>query len=286
MINGCIVLAGTLLMLFNCIEFTRFRLKLKATLGETSSNFHRLAMTYQILVWLFFFGYLVTCLLMMIYGSEGGLIFLICTIFLAGSIFVCINLNFLKFMRDSIVHARLSETDSMTGLLNKVAGRKNIDEAFERETNPVYLAIVDLDNFKQVNDIYGHLAGDEVLKKTAEIIRNSIEADDIACRFGGDEFVLCLKNKKPEEVEALLTKMTEQICEIGTCYQRAHLSGSAGVSYGVGTCAGGCASYEDIMSQADKALYHVKHRGKCGYYIFSTAPSDGTENNGPANNAV
>ena len=286
MINSCIVLAGTLLMLFNCIEFTRFRLGLKAMLDETSSSFHRLAMAYQILVWLFFFGYLVTCLLMMVYGSEGGLIFLICAIFLAGSIFVCINLSFLKFMRDSIVHARLSETDSMTGLLNKVAGHKNIDEAFGRELNPVYLAIVDLDNFKQVNDRYGHLAGDEVLKKTAEIIRDSIDVDDIACRFGGDEFVLCLKNKTPEEVEALLANMTEQICEIGTHYQKAHLSGSVGVSCGIGACAGGCASYEDIMGQADKALYHVKHRGKCGYCIFSTTSSGDTENNASANSTA
>ena len=150
---------------------------------------------FHLLILFFFIGY---CLIFsQIYknAQSSNLIIILAQVLFWGAIFVVITIVLLKIMLETIVATKLNQTDSLTSLLNKMAGHGKIDEALITGEKPIFLAILDLDNFKKANDIYGHLVGDEILIKIAQIIKANVEKTDISCRFGGDEFVIALFDK-------------------------------------------------------------------------------------------
>ena len=158
--------------------------------------------------------------------------------------------------------------DGLTGFLNKSAVNEKLTEVCKKDDGA--LMIIDIDNFKKVNVLYGHDKGDQVLVAFADVIRKSTREKDIIGRIGGDEFIIFLRNFKGESGISslndrinleLLSRMHELVGEI--------IPFSIGVSIGVSFIPTDGREYELLFRKADTALYQVKQHGKHGYNIFS-----------------
>ena len=144
--------------------------------------------------------------------------------------------------------------DELTGLYN----RKKLD-LLNIHNNNICLIIFDIDNFKQINDTYGHLKGDEVLKALADTIKQNVRETDILIRWGGEEFLVILEHIKDIEMaKNLAEKLRHKINEI-VVSEVGHFSCSFGVSCGFITARN---DVERILSKADEALYRAKGNGK------------------------
>ncbi|WP_078556318.1 GGDEF domain-containing protein [Bacillus alkalicellulosilyticus] len=109
---------------------------------------------------------------------------------------------------------RLSKVDALTGLYNHKTFHEYIDHLVvqsKKYAMPLQLAIVDIDNFKSINDTYGHSVGDIVLKRVAEAILSKVTEDDIVARYGGEEFAIILTNKSMEEAHLITEKVRAYI---------------------------------------------------------------------------
>ncbi len=152
--------------------------------------------------------------------------------------------------------------DELTQLYNRYylehEGKKEIERA-RRYKYPLSLIILDLDNFKQINDRFGHTQGDRVLRKFARIIMSNIRRSDIAVRYGGEEFIILLPYTHIEDAE----KIAERIRKTfeSTKFRFDHEIASITVSGGVATIEDGEDLF-DLIDKADKALYYAKKEGK------------------------
>lgn len=154
---------------------------------------------------------------------------------------------------------RISYTDSLTGINNRTKFNDELTNWIKytaRYKTPLSLAIFDFDDFKLINDNYGHMAGDQVIIETAGIIKNAIRQTDIFARWGGDEFVLLLPNTDFPQAKELIERLRMQVAshnfEIG---QPVKLSFGL-VSPGTGE------NEDSILRRADKLLYEAKKTGK------------------------
>ena len=113
-----------------------------------------------------------------------------------------------KRKREGLLH--LAETDQLTGLYNKVTTERKIKEYFEENPNSQSLLFVlDIDNFKKINDTMGHAFGDEVLREIGQGLKQQFRASDIIGRAGGDEFIILLKHVTEDQIQ--LEKAKEEI---------------------------------------------------------------------------
>lgn len=162
-----------------------------------------------------------------------------------------------------------AETDKLTGLLNKITF-ENICREYIQNISAGELAalfVIDLDNFKKANDTYGHQFGDLILKKFAEALRDNFKTDGIVGRFGGDEFVILLKNVADIN---FVTDKAREILKLARDLHSDkdwHLSASTGISI----INGNEKNYSEIFSAADKSVYVVKNQGRNGFSINETA---------------
>ncbi len=155
--------------------------------------------------------------------------------------------------------------DPLTGLFN----RRYMEESFERElhraarseTPAVSFMMIDIDHFKKINDSYGHDAGDMVLRELGHILTSKSRKYDIACRFGGEEFVLCLPGACREIAEKRATDIRDSVKRLNLRYD--------GRDMGVITVSIGISIYPDLgetpgelMKKADQALYQAKENGR------------------------
>lgn len=153
---------------------------------------------------------------------------------------------------------REAETDFLTGFYNKRALRNLLIvelETMTRYDTPLSVIFLDIDDFKTYNDTFGHVAGDIVLQKTAEIIRNSVRLVDFAARYGGEEFVIILPGTKEEGAVAVAERIRKSV-EI---YPFPHRQVT--VSLGV-TSAKKDDSVDALLVRADQACYQAKRQGK------------------------
>ena len=134
--------------------------------------------------------------------------------------------------------------------------------------------IMDVDCFKDVNDTYGHLAGDLVLQKTGRFLRNQFRGGDILGRIGGDEFVVFMKNvDSADHVQAKVRELTQKIHEL----QIPELKGKTlSVSLGVSYAPDHGKTYLELYNHADEALYETKRNGKNGYTVYSAGGTEDT----------
>lgn len=165
-----------------------------------------------------------------------------------------------------------AEHDPLTGIMN----RGTFDELKQYlKVNPCALAllIIDIDNFKQINDGYGHEVGDEILKKVAKLIKESFRSNDYPARIGGDEFAVIVTEIMPEMKTSLLKKaaMMNEILK-NPSDDLPPVSLSIGIAFGKNGFA------DDLYTKADRALYIVKENGRCGCRIYE---EEGSKNKSP-----
>jgi diguanylate cyclase (GGDEF)-like protein len=167
-------------------------------------------------------------------------------------------------------------TDDLTGLDN----RRRFDEALDNELvrsrtfgSPLSLLLVDLDNFKVVNDEFGHQRGDEVLRRTADLIREHLRDADIAARLGGDEFAIIAPDTGSAGAVALAERLRRSFRRL---HQGPDLLPAVTASFGVAECIEDEPA-EAFLSRADHALYEAKRRGRDCVALASVEPRRQTD---------
>jgi diguanylate cyclase (GGDEF)-like protein len=179
------------------------------------------------------------------------------------------NLQLRESLRNQAVR------DGLTGLYN----RRYFDEAAERELSraqrherPLVFMVLDVDHFKRFNDTHGHDAGDLLLREVGQLLRSSVRQSDVACRYGGEEFVLILPESPLEEARRRADQIRLAFHQLGLPYQGKSL-GTISVSIGV-------AAYPDhgndrvtLLRNADAALYRAKHEGRDRVMLATITPA-------------
>lgn len=155
-----------------------------------------------------------------------------------------------------------SLTDGLTGLANRRALDRQLQDAFRscrRDGADLSLALLDLDDFKRINDTFGHQLGDEVLRRTARVLRDHTRAGDLTARYGGEEFAVAF----PRTALADAVRAAEQLCsrirEIE--WSQLHPQLTVTVSIGVAS-ATDAIDVAQLLADADHSLYQAKHDGK------------------------
>ncbi len=169
-------------------------------------------------------------------------------------------------LENARLHA-IVERQALIDGLTGIANRRGCEDALaheiarsDRMVAPLTLVVADLDDFKQINDRYGHDAGDDVLREFASVLRRTLRESDLAGRWGGEEFVLLLPGTDEEGGARLAERVRSALRERS-------FHGRDGASFGV-TCSFGVAQHRpgeeerQLFSQADRALYEAKRRGK------------------------
>lgn len=164
---------------------------------------------------------------------------------------------------------RLAETDSLTGLYNKATTEFLIEEALSEPIVKGHLhalLIIDVDNFKNINDNFGHLYGDTVLSALSDILKHTFRSEDIVGRLGGDEFFVFVKNFASVELlyaraEAICNQFRHTYVENG---QAVHISASVGLA--IFPAHG--ETFDALYQNADIALYTVKANGKDNFFLY------------------
>ena len=161
---------------------------------------------------------------------------------------------------------RLAHTDSLTGLYNHRFFHERLTAELARavrSADVVALIMLDIDDFKHLNDVYGHSVGDEVLSGLAEILRDMVRASDIVCRLGGEEFALILPSNGVTEARGLAARLRERLKR--TTFAPA---GSIKVSVGVSQGPEHAVNPRELLACAEAAMMTAKARGKDRTVVF------------------
>jgi diguanylate cyclase (GGDEF)-like protein len=155
-------------------------------------------------------------------------------------------------------------TDPLTGLANRRQFFDTLEREFERAQRfgtPLSLIMLDIDNFKQMNDVRGHLAGDAVLHGTAGTIEDLIREIDLAARYGGEEFGVLLPQTNLEGAKNLAERLREAVAQRVVTFGEDQINGVT-ASFGVASGPRANADHLDLVARADAALYRAKRGGK------------------------
>lgn len=153
--------------------------------------------------------------------------------------------------------------DPLTGLFNR-RGLQAALSVIRKEEYPLAAFLLDLDNLKAINDTYGHEAGDRAIQSFADLLRHKTRREDILCRYGGDEFLIILKNMNNT---AAVAKKGKDICETFRNDQ-AENGHPASCSIGIALCGTGETPSSELFERADQALYHAKREKKGGCCLW------------------
>ncbi len=156
--------------------------------------------------------------------------------------------------------------DALTGLWNRAYTEEKVEEMIQRGVAGA-LFMMDMDNFKAINDNYGHIAGDHVLKLFADTLRKYAYEEDVVCRIGGDEFMAFVVGENSKTVLGNHAEnIINDVCKhIETCKFDTNTS----VSVGIAQYPEDGADFKSLYNAADKALYYVKQNGKNSYHFYS-----------------
>ena len=159
--------------------------------------------------------------------------------------------------------------DPLTDLYNRAAFDNELNNSLLRAqrhpTNHVALLLIDLDDFKQVNDNYGHQAGDQLLQTLALRFKSMQRKNDFVCRLGGDEFAWIADTNDTDSVEALLARILKEL-QKPVALERAIINVSC--SIGASLFPNLASDSKKLFHQADKSMYHIKRSGKSGYALY------------------
>ncbi|MGN0641818.1 MAG: diguanylate cyclase domain-containing protein [Huintestinicola sp.] len=159
-----------------------------------------------------------------------------------------------------------SQQDALTGLWNRAYTERAVNELIENGTVGA-LFMIDMDNFKAINDNYGHIEGDNTLKMFADTMRHFSKDGDVLCRIGGDEFVMFVSGlTSKSEIGNLAGDIISDLCYK---IEQKKFETNSSVSIGIAQIPGDGADFNTAYNAADKALYYVKQNGKNSYHFFS-----------------
>jgi diguanylate cyclase (GGDEF)-like protein len=162
-------------------------------------------------------------------------------------------------IRNAVLFAELQETaarDKLTGLYNRRLFEEQLEAAVARSLRTrqdLALLVVDLDGLKRINDVSGHVTGDQALRTLADALRATIRATDVACRLGGDEFGVILPGSSAEDAIRVAERAQETLAEIGR--------GQFSFSGGIARVTPVQSSAENVYRSADLAAYRAKAAG-------------------------
>ena len=167
---------------------------------------------------------------------------------------------------------RLTVTDDLTRLHNS----RYFNEVLEREIgraqrykHHVSLIFLDLDNFKTINDRFGHLAGSRTLCEVGGLLTQAARSSDVVCRYGGDEFTIVLP-ETDEKGSRTIAERARKIIEEATLLQSMDLAVHITASFGVASLPAHVSSRVELVQAADAAMYHIKLNGKNGVAVAPT----------------
>ncbi|MGY4878548.1 diguanylate cyclase [Vreelandella aquamarina] len=187
----------------------------------------------------------------------GVLVFVILSL-MAGLLLALLRLN-----REHERVTRLSQADELTGLGNRRYLLNCMDALYlqhQDEASSLSLALLDIDHFKQVNDSFGHPAGDRILQVFAEALMSASRKGDIVARLGGEEFCVLMPDTGANGALELAERIRQRIAMLS--HQQLGVPTSVTVSLGLATVNRGDVSFERLYSRADKALYQAKIQGR------------------------
>ena len=156
-----------------------------------------------------------------------------------------------------------ANVDALTGLRNRRSFERTLQEFYrdyKKFGYPFSLIMMDIDNFKEVNDTYGHLVGDRVLKEIGNILRNYLRAKDVPARTGGEEFAIILPGVTKNEALMVAERLRRVISKHKIRVDSSEISVTA--SFGVSQIDNSVEEPEDLLREADKNLYQAKRTGK------------------------
>jgi diguanylate cyclase (GGDEF)-like protein len=175
---------------------------------------------------------------------------------------VALALSRERARRDAEEFARAAIMDPVSGLFNRRYFHERLEEELDRarrHSTTVSLLMIDIDNFKNINDRYGHLAGDLVIRGVGDILKRSVRKFDLCTRFGGEEFAIVMPGSGPENSAPVAERIRQRIeafrpsdAELADL----HVTASIGMSVSSG------GSARELISYADQALYQAKEEGK------------------------
>lgn len=168
-----------------------------------------------------------------------------------------------KFANDIASLRKLAETDPLTNLLNRRAFMESASDAmryYQRYNRPIATLIVDIDHFKRVNDDHGHAAGDAVIRRVGELIAQTLRETDKVARFGGEEFVVLLREVSEHDAHELAERIRLIIAESVIPYDDKELSVT--VSVGCAAITSHDRDVEELIERTDRALYAAKASGR------------------------
>ncbi len=180
--------------------------------------------------------------------------------------------NELKPSPESLIYLAL--TDELTNLYNRRYLFQQLPQIIKKNQTknyPFSFCMIDVDHFKEINDTYGHLAGDEVLSKVALLLKENVRDKDIVTRYAGDEFAILFPETSKEEAQPILNKLVQIVADT-PCLPQFNLKVT--LSAGLASFPDDAQTAKDLIEAADKALYASKKMGRNRVSLFSLIPKE------------
>lgn len=188
----------------------------------------------------------------------------IAAIFLALAIGVLAGRHYFQIERRIDFHRNESLRDELTSLLNRRGALREVEPWLMKEGSAHSLMLIDIDDFKFINDNYGHATGDDALIGVAEVIRQSVRDSDIVARLGGDEFMIFAPDSDSQIAAGIAERIIESLHRHNEMFAESRFSVSIGICNATKTSTG----FEALYGYADQALYRAKSEGKSRYVFF------------------
>lgn len=176
----------------------------------------------------------------------------------------------------------MSITDALTGLLNRRYLEERLNEELNRSKRyeyPMSFLMIDIDDFKSYNDLNGHQAGDLALQMTAHCLKAGLRTEDVACRYGGEEFCILLPQTPANEAGAIAERIRQRVAGTDYPHGKTQALGAVTISIGVSTFAKHIDTGEGVIAAADRALYTAKSKGKNRIEFYQDSSATSTSSN-------
>jgi diguanylate cyclase (GGDEF)-like protein/PAS domain S-box-containing protein len=176
-----------------------------------------------------------------------------------------------QYLSLSLANVKLSESLSMQSIQDPQSGlynRRFMEESLQREISravrkqtPIGIIMSDLDHFKKFNDIYGHAAGDKIITQIGKLLKDKFRGSDIACRYGGEEFLVILPESSLDDTIKRAENLREDVRKMEVVFQ-GKILGSLTISIGVASYPANGIKIDELLRVADTALYKAKQEGR------------------------